>query len=92
MTKTYIRQPKLARRWETSVRNIQLLRQQGKVPPPDMYLGQNPLWDVEGTIEPFERASVVNHVLKAKNKKPSSESSETAALGSETEDQQMNSA
>jgi hypothetical protein len=57
MTKTYLRQPKLARRWDMSVRNLQLLRQKGLVPAPDMYMGQNPMWS-DQTIEEFERASV----------------------------------
>jgi hypothetical protein len=54
--KFYYRQPKLARRYDMSVRAFQRARQEGKIPPPDMYMGQNPMWSDE-TIAAFERAS-----------------------------------
>jgi hypothetical protein len=70
MTKTYFREPKLAARWDMTVRNLQLLRQKGLIPAPDMYMGQNPMWS-DQTIEEFERASVKR---AAANSQPSSDS------------------
>jgi hypothetical protein len=69
--KVYLRQAQLAKRWSMSVRGIQRARQERKIPQPDFYLGQNPLWDEEGTIEPFERANVKR---VAANNQPSPES------------------
>jgi hypothetical protein len=58
----YYRQPQLARRYAMSVRSLQRARQEGRIPAPDLYLGQFPLWSNE-TIETFECLSA-KRVLK----------------------------
>jgi len=56
MKTSYFRQPQLAKRYAMSVRSFQRARQDGRVPAPDLYLGQFPLWSNE-TIEAFECSS-----------------------------------
>jgi hypothetical protein len=58
MTKTFLRQPQLAKRYATSVRTIQRMRAEGRLPKPDLYLGPFPLWSDE-TLESFEREAVL---------------------------------
>jgi hypothetical protein len=60
----YYRQPHLAKRYAMSVRSLQRARQEGRIPAPDLYLGQFPLWSDE-TIESFERSSA-KQALSAK--------------------------
>jgi hypothetical protein len=52
----YFRQPQLAARYAMSVRSFLRARQEGRVPAPDLFLGQFPLWSNE-TIENFEFSS-----------------------------------
>jgi hypothetical protein len=56
--KTYLRQPQLAKRYSTTIRTIQRMRDDGRIPPPDLYLGLYPLW-TEETIEANERAAAL---------------------------------
>jgi hypothetical protein len=56
--KTYLRQPQLAKRYGTTLRTIQRMRQDGRLPQPDLYLGPYPLWSNE-TIESSERAAAL---------------------------------
>jgi hypothetical protein len=72
----YYRQPQLAKRYAMSVRSFQRARQEGRVPAPDLYLGQFPLWSNE-TIESFERSSA----KRAFSPRTSPESSDSDNLG-----------
>jgi len=68
--KVFLRQPQLAERWAMSVRSVLRARRAGRIPEPDFYLGQFPLWSVE-RIETFERWSAKRATL------PTSASSES---------------
>ena len=46
----YYRQPQLAKRYAMSVRSFQRARQEGRVPAPDLFLGQFPLSSGEAIL------------------------------------------
>jgi hypothetical protein len=56
--KTYLRQPQLAKRYGTSLRTIQRMKRDGRLPSPDFYMGPFPMWSEE-TIEANERAAAL---------------------------------
>jgi hypothetical protein len=74
----YLRQPQLAKRYAMSVRSFARARQEGRVPPPDLYLGQFPLWSNE-TIEKFERSSAKRVIASPKTE--NGESSQNSESG-----------
>jgi hypothetical protein len=43
--KRYLRRPHLADRYGCDIRNIDRMRQDGRLPPPDQWIGRVPLWD-----------------------------------------------
>jgi hypothetical protein len=53
--KKALRQTGLAARYDITVRSIQRMRQDGRLPAPDFWLGAFPMW-WEETIERNERA------------------------------------
>ena len=53
--KVYYRKLQLAARYSTSVRSIDRMVSDGRLPPPDLYMGPHPMWADE-TIEANERA------------------------------------
>jgi hypothetical protein len=55
--KVALRQPQLAKRYSTTLRTILRMRQDRRIPPPDFYLGQYPLW-WEETLEQAERTAL----------------------------------
>jgi hypothetical protein len=56
--KTYLRQPQLAKRYDTTTRTIQRMRQEGRLPKPDMFIGPYPLWSEE-TLDAHDRAAAL---------------------------------
>jgi hypothetical protein len=77
--KTYLRQPQLAKRYAMSVRGFQLAGQEGRIPPPDFYLGQNPMWSVD-RIEEFERRST-RRAISSTSASSESDSAENFGAG-----------
>jgi hypothetical protein len=51
--KTYYRQAAVARRYGVKPRTILRMRREGRLPPPDFFLGPYPLWSDE-TLTTFE--------------------------------------
>jgi hypothetical protein len=43
--KRYLRRHHLADRYGVDVRNIDKMRVDGRLPPPDVFIGRTPLWD-----------------------------------------------
>jgi hypothetical protein len=56
--KTYLRQPQLAKRYATTIRTIQRMRQNGRIPAPDTFSGPHPLWATE-TLDASDRAAAL---------------------------------
>jgi hypothetical protein len=57
VSKTFHRQPQLAKRYACDVRTIQRMRRDGRLPPPDLYI-PFPLWSDE-TLEANERSAAL---------------------------------
>ena len=58
MSTKFYRKRDLAQRYSASVRTIDRMKVDGRLPPPDMFLGPFPLWSAEA-IEANERAAAL---------------------------------
>lgn len=45
--KKYLRKKHVAERYDTTPRNVDRMAGDGRLPPPDLYIGQIPLWSEE---------------------------------------------
>ncbi len=57
-SKRRLRQQSLATRYDCTVRSVQRMIDDGRIPPPDFYLGRVPYWNEE-TLEANERSAAI---------------------------------
>ena len=57
--KIFYRKSQLAARYSTSVRSIDRMVRDGRLPPPDMYMGPHPLWANESIEANEKRAATM---------------------------------
>jgi predicted DNA-binding transcriptional regulator AlpA len=58
MLKTYLRKQQVAERYSTSVRNIDRMSSDGRIPAPTLKNGRTPLWDT-AAIDAADRAATM---------------------------------
>jgi hypothetical protein len=68
----------LARRYEVTVRAIDYMVRDGRLPPPDFFLGRLPIWTDESIVA-NERAAAARRPSKPISKETAANSGETVA-------------
>jgi hypothetical protein len=68
-TKRYLRKRRVAERYDIHPRSVDRGVETGRLPKPDTYLGQHPLWD-EAALDAHDRAIARSHVNRAAERLP----------------------